>query len=214
MTSPPVEMESPLWRFSLAVYRGAGVQEECLGVQERFGVDVNLLMLCAYAGAVEGAVLSASDIADALEASGAWHGNVVKTLRQVRRTLKPWGAGAHDPEKARPALDAGWVPVFGKDHAPSKSPLSNVVEALRTKVKGAELEAEQIEQAMMWTWLRAQTGQLRRREPRQALAANVFALLVRCGATGAQADPSQALPQFCAAALRVGTRDKVTGTNV
>jgi uncharacterized protein (TIGR02444 family) len=186
MTSAPVEMESPLWRFSLAVYRGAGVQEECLSVQERFGVDVNLLMLCAYAGAVEGAVLSASDIADALEASGAWHGNVVKTLRQVRRTLKPWGAG--------------------------QDPLSRVVEALRTKVKGAELEAEQIEQAMMWTWLRAQDRQLRRREPRQALAANVFALLVRCGATGVQADPLQALPQLCAAALRAGARDLATGT--
>jgi hypothetical protein len=25
---------------------------------------------------------------------------------------------AHDPEKACPALDAGWEPVFGKDHAP------------------------------------------------------------------------------------------------
>jgi hypothetical protein len=28
-----------------------------------------------------------------------------------------WGALEHDPEKACPALDAGWVPVFGKDHA-------------------------------------------------------------------------------------------------
>ena len=186
MTSASVEMESPLWRFSLAVYRGAGVQEECLDVQERFGVDVNLLMLCAYIGAVEGAVLSPSDVANALEASGAWHGNVVRTLRQVRRTLKPWGAG--------------------------QGPFGNVVEALRTKVKGAELEAEQIEQAMMWAWLRAQANQWRRREPRQALIANVFALLVRCGATGAQADPQQALPQFCAAALRVGTREQATGT--
>jgi hypothetical protein len=25
----------------------------------------------------------------------------------------------HDPEKACPALDAGWVPVFGKDHVPT-----------------------------------------------------------------------------------------------
>lgn len=186
MTAAPVEMESPLWRFSLAVYRGPGVQEECLAVQERHGVDVNLLMLVAYVGAIEGAVLSASDIADALEASGAWHGNVVKTLRQVRRTLKPQGAG--------------------------QEPLARVVETLRTKVKGAELEAEQIEQAMMWTWLRARAGQMRRREPRQALAANVFALLVRCGATGVQADPAQALPQFCAAALRVVARDQATGT--
>src|ERR1700731_92611 len=181
MASPPVEMESPLWRFSLAVYRGAGVQEECLAVQERFGVDVNLLMLCAYLGAVEGAVLSASDVADALDATGAWHANAVKSLRQVRRTLKPWGSGDE---------------LF-----------SRVVETLRTKVKGAELEAEQIEQAMMWAWLRDQAGHWGRREPRQALVANVFALLVRCGATGAQADPLRALPQFCAAALKVGARD-------
>ncbi len=187
MTAPPVEMQSPLWRFSLAVYRSPGVQEECLALQERHGVDVNLLMLCAYAGAVEGAVLSASDVADALEASGAWHGNVVKALRQVRRTLKPWGAG--------------------------QGTFAQVVEALRTKVKGAELEAEQIEQAMMWAWLRGQAVPLRRREPRQALAANVFALLVRCGATGAQADPAQALPHLCAAALHCAARDQVTGTN-
>jgi uncharacterized protein (TIGR02444 family) len=204
MTSVPVEMESPLWRFSIAVYRGAGVQEECLDVQERFGVDVNLLMLCAYAGAVEGAVLSASDIADAREETGAWHGNVVKNLRQVRRTLKPWGAGQHDREK--------WEAVFGKDHAQIKASLARVVETLRTKIKGAELESEQIEQAMMWAWLRTQIGQWRRREPRQALIANVFALLVRCGATGAQADPQQALPRFCAAALQIGTGDRLTGT--
>jgi len=197
-------MESPLWRFSLAVYRREGVPEECLNVQERLGVDVNLLMLCAYVGAVEGAVLGASDIADAIEASGAWHGNAVKTLRQVRRTLKPWGTGAHDPEK--------WAPVFGEDHAPSKSRFANVIEALRTKVKGAELEAEQIEQAMMWAWLRARAGELRRREPRQALTANVFALLIRCGATAVQAEPLQALPQFCAAALKAATRDRATGT--
>jgi uncharacterized protein (TIGR02444 family) len=180
-----VEMESPLWRFSLAVYRGAGVQEECLDVQERFGLDVNLLMLCGYAGAVEGAVLSTSDVADALEASGAWHAQVVRTLRQVRRTLKPM-------------VEQG--------------PFPNVVEALRTKVKNAELEAEQIEQAMMWTWLRGHAGRWRRREPRQALIANVFALLVRCGATGAQADPQQVLPHFCEAALQVGARDQATGT--
>jgi len=46
--------------------------------------------------------------------------------------------------------------------------------------------------------------------PYQALAANVFALLVHCGAKGAQADPLQALPHLCAAALQVG--DQSTGT--
>jgi uncharacterized protein (TIGR02444 family) len=174
----PVEMDSPLWRFSLAVYRGAGVQEECLDVQERFGVDVNLLMLCGYAGAVEGAVLSASDVEDVLKATGAWHADVVRGLRQVRRSLKPLS-------------EAG--------------DLAQVAGTLRLKVKAAELESEQIEQAMMWAWLRAHAGPWRQREPRQAVVANVFALLVRCGATGAQADPLRALPQFCAAALQAGT---------
>jgi hypothetical protein len=27
----------------------------------------------------------------------------------------------HDPEKACPALDAGWEPILGKDHAQTKS---------------------------------------------------------------------------------------------
>jgi uncharacterized protein (TIGR02444 family) len=187
MTSAPVEMTSPLWRFSLAVYRSAGVQEECLDVQERHGVDVNLLMLCAYAGAVEGVVLSASDVADALEATGAWHADVVRTLRQVRRTLKPWGAAG-------------------------QGDFSQVVEALRVKAKGVELEAEQIEQSMMWAWLRARGARLRRQDSRAALEGNVRALLVRCGAKGVEADPLRALPRFCAAALHVRAHDRSTGT--
>jgi uncharacterized protein (TIGR02444 family) len=185
MSSAPVEMESPLWRFSLAVYRGAGVQEECLDVQERYGVDVNLLMLCAYAGAVEGAALSARDVEDALDATGGWHADVVRVLRQVRRSLKPWGEAGDFAQVAGP---------------------------LRLKVKAAELESEQIEQAMMWTWLRERGARLPRRDAGAALAANVRALLVRCGAIGEDADPFKALPQFCAAALATNARPRATGT--
>jgi len=35
-------------------------------------------------------------------------------IERVRAAL------AHDPEKACPALDAGWAPVFRKDHAQTK----------------------------------------------------------------------------------------------
>lgn len=188
MTAAPVEMDSPLWHFSLAVYRGAGVQDECLDVQERLGIDVNLLMFCAYVGAAEGAVLSDKDVGDALDVVGAWHAEVVRVLRQVRRTLKPWGAVGQ----------GGFAPV---------------AEALRVKVKGAELEAEHIEQAMMWAWLRSRAAALRRQDPRAALAANVRMLLTRCGADGADADPLCALPHLCAAALQIGARDRSTGTH-
>ena len=185
MSSAAVEMESPLWRVSLAVYRGAGVQDECLAVQERYGIDVNLLMLVAYVGAIEGAELSAGDVSDALATTGAWHADVVRVLRQARRSLKPLSeAGA-------------WAPV---------------VAPLRLKVKAAELESEQIEQAMLWAWLRARNATWPRREPRAALAANVRALLVRCGATGEGADPSKTLPYFCAAALAMNARPRAAGT--
>jgi hypothetical protein len=30
-------------------------------------------------------------------------------------------AVAHDPEKACPGLDPGWIPVFGQGHAQTKS---------------------------------------------------------------------------------------------
>jgi hypothetical protein len=35
--------------------------------------------------------------------------------RRARRALE------HDPEKACPGLDPGWIPVFGKDHAQTTS---------------------------------------------------------------------------------------------
>ena len=31
------------------------------------------------------------------------------------------GRMQHDPEKARPGLDPGWIPIFGKDHAQTKN---------------------------------------------------------------------------------------------
>ena len=58
MTSPPVDMDSPLWRFSLAVYADATVRQECLELQDEYGVDINLVLFCAFAGAVHGVVLS------------------------------------------------------------------------------------------------------------------------------------------------------------
>jgi len=41
------------------------VAEECLGLQERLGLDVNLLLFAAYIGAVEGVALATQDVADA-----------------------------------------------------------------------------------------------------------------------------------------------------
>jgi hypothetical protein len=50
-------------------------------------------MFCAYVGAVESVAMSDQEVADAAVAIGTWNADMVHILRQVRRTLKLWGAG-------------------------------------------------------------------------------------------------------------------------
>lgn len=123
------ELETPFWAFSLAVYAGDGVAEECLALQERLDLDVNLLLFAAYMGAVEGLRLSQRDAESASAAVAEWHAEAVRSLRAARRALKA------------PSQDAG-------------NPLHAANASLRLQVKRAELEAEKIEQAMLWHWSR------------------------------------------------------------
>ncbi len=176
MSDPQAQAATALWRFSLAVYRRAGVAPECLDVQERFGVDVNLLLFCAYLGALEAVVLSKDDLGQAAAVVRGWHGEIVRTLRRTRRALKPLSeAGA--------------------------GPLASEAAGLRAHVKAAELEAERIEQAMLWTSWRARAAPSQRAEPQDALAANIRAVLIASGAGERDADPGCTLPHLLRAAL-------------
>jgi len=75
------------WIFSLAVYGRPGVAPALLGLQDRLGLDVNMLMFCCWA-AVRGRSLSAADF-DAVEAAvEPWQTEVVRPLRALRRRLK------------------------------------------------------------------------------------------------------------------------------
>lgn len=138
---------SQFWNFSLAVYGAPGVQDECLALQDRFGVDVNLLLLGAFVGAANGARLSADDIVSARGEVASWHEDIVKPLRQARRRLK--AAAATDAAAAQ----------------------------LRAQVKAAELEAERIEQTMLERWTEARRAAWPRGDRRDAIAANMAMLL-------------------------------------
>jgi uncharacterized protein (TIGR02444 family) len=163
--SPAPALDTPFWTFSLAVYGAEGVEDECLDLQDRFGVDVNLLLFAAYIGAVEGAQLSAPDVAAAVSAVSAWHGEIVHALRGARRALKPVSLDNNNPLRG-PAGD------------------------LRAQVKAAELGAEKIEQAMLWNWSRRHLAGRSRGDTGAALAANLEALLVHYGAPAKPAAPA------------------------
>jgi len=143
-------MSDEFWNFSLAVYQQPGVSQECIVLQDRLGLDVNLLLLSAYLGASRKVVLTADDIQSVIAASNDWHVEVVRNLRAARRALKAWeeGRDANVQESAR---------------------------ALRSVVKKAELESEHIEHSLLASW--AETRKLTPADPEIAVPQNMRTLL-------------------------------------
>jgi len=111
-----------LWTFSIGVYGKPGVAPACLVLQERHRLDINLLLFSAWAGAAHGHVLSATERARAFATVGAWHREMVVGLRALRTRLKDGPSPAPGPR----------------------------TEPLRSLVKKAELDAERIEQDLLF----------------------------------------------------------------
>ncbi|MBN9064032.1 MAG: TIGR02444 family protein [Rhizobiales bacterium 65-9] len=109
------------WRFSLALYAKPGVKQACLALQDRLGVDVNVLFFCIWWPSGGKPRLDQEDFDGVLAEAAAWSRQVVVGLRTVRRAL-----GSERAPAAR--LDGA---------------------ALRKKVLAVELEAERLEQAML-----------------------------------------------------------------
>lgn len=118
----PLELDNPFWRFSLAIYAMPGVQEECLSLQNESGVNVNILLYCAWRG-TEGDCLTASTLQRLNEVVHAWRSKIIIPLRQIRNDLKTMSS---------PNLIDGNIKAFR----------SNILEA--------ELCGEQIEQAVLF----------------------------------------------------------------
>jgi uncharacterized protein (TIGR02444 family) len=111
------ESSSSFWTFSLKVYAGQAVADVCLGLQDQFDADVNVVLFMLWSAA-RGRRLSLQEIGDVIDLAKPWHIRVVRPLRLARRSLK--------------------IP-------PPDWPLQET-EALRQRVKANELEAERLQQ--------------------------------------------------------------------
>jgi uncharacterized protein (TIGR02444 family) len=118
-----LELDNPFWRFSLEVYSAPGVKDECLALQDGLGLDVNVVLFAAWLGAERAVTIGTAEIADIAALIGDWSTAVVQPLRQARRHLKPYRDAAADPRIR-----------------------------LARSVAGVELEAERIEQALLYRW--------------------------------------------------------------
>lgn len=108
----------PFWDFSLQAYGSDGVAPACLSLQERHGIDVNILLYCVWAGQI-GNRMDDGHIALLAAAVNEWHGTIVLSLRRARKQMKT-------------ALDS--------------QPPSSLTSALRAQIQKLEIDAEHIEQ--------------------------------------------------------------------
>jgi TIGR02444 family protein len=92
--------DNPFWDFSLTVYARPGVPAACLDLQDRRGLDVNVLLFAAWAGMACGVRLSAEELARVDSAVEPWRGEVVRPLRAVRRRVKGEDAALYEQLKA------------------------------------------------------------------------------------------------------------------
>ena len=82
------------WAFALAVYGQPGVPDACITLQDRHGVDVNVMLVMLFANAVHGTA-PRRDAIVRLDAVGRpIQETVVKPLREVRRAMKGRDFGA------------------------------------------------------------------------------------------------------------------------
>lgn len=86
--------EAELWDYSLRVYGLPGVADCCVSLQDRYGCDVNLLLICLWLAETRCVVLATSDLQTLRSFAAAPNENVVRPVRAARRWLKIWSEEA------------------------------------------------------------------------------------------------------------------------
>ena len=114
-----------LWDYSLDVYCRDGVAKACLALQNYFGLDVNMVLYCLWAGK-QGFQLTHDDMASVSQTPHSWQVNTVMPLRATRLQIAERMTGPH----------------------------ADVIRELKTTyedLKAQELDAERMEQELIMT---------------------------------------------------------------
>ncbi len=158
----------------MTLYAKPGVAPACLDLQERHGLDVNVLLFCLWLGESGRGPVPDEALAAAFEAVAGWHEEVVRTLRPLRRQLK---SGFHP-------IDTG------------------LVQALRARLQKVEIDAEHVEQLALGASAAAQSPArpgLGAAERAAHAAQNAARYFAQFGGTAAAADVDSLCGIFAAA---------------
>src|SRR5690242_19214991 len=84
----PSGEEEALWRFSLAFYALPGVADALITLQDRRGLDVNLVLFALWLGISGRGALDRDLLAKAERATGTLRSEIVEPLRRLRRNFR------------------------------------------------------------------------------------------------------------------------------
>jgi uncharacterized protein (TIGR02444 family) len=119
---------NPFWDYALELYRREGVEAACLELQQRHGLDVNVVLFCCWL-ARRGIGMDEAAIGRIAEAAEAWQEEFVRPLRAVRSRLK---AALTRPRPG--SIVARWPELAA---------------ALRQRVLALEIDGERLEQLLL-----------------------------------------------------------------
>ena len=80
--------DEAFWRFSLAFHEWPGVAEALITLQDRDGLDVNLILFALWLGISGRAPLDGDALAAAERVAGTLRSEIVEPLRSLRRKLR------------------------------------------------------------------------------------------------------------------------------
>lgn len=113
--------DSAFWDFSLSIYGRPGVADACLFLQDRYGLDVNLILFCVWVGSTGRGPLEEHQIDACVSRTSDWRECVIEPLRQIRRACRDEPLG---------------VPEF-------------LLQVFRPSMHDVELDAEHVEQLVL-----------------------------------------------------------------
>jgi len=171
--------QHPFWDFSLAVYGHEGVAAACLDLQDRVGLDVNLLLFCLWSGLERGVAFDREGFAPVVIAADAWNESVVQPIRAARRRLKQGSAYLRD----------------------------DITEGLRRQVLEAEIGCEHGEQLIIAAAAEAVLAKARQGTVAEAVAANLAVYADAAGFRFSNADRLPLARILSARLHAMGTED-------
>ena len=84
---PPTAAAAALWRFALDFYALPDVSSAMIELQDRAGLDVNLILFALWHGLSGRGRLDAQQLAAADQAVGMFRAEIIEPLRMLRRRL-------------------------------------------------------------------------------------------------------------------------------